>query len=113
MSLSSLREKVFSYVQSRYGSDIEYLWRHYPNYAVFRHKDNLKWYGLVMNIPRNKLGLRGNEVIDILNVKTDSTQLADILRQVEGDFDGSGGSCPLKVALRLHEADFTRNGDSA
>ena len=86
MSPSSLREKVFSYVQSRYGSDIEYLWRRYPNYAVFRHRDNLKWYGLVMEISRNKLGLRGNEVVNILNVKTDSTQLADILRQREGCF---------------------------
>ncbi|MBP5222112.1 MAG: hypothetical protein J6Z35_02990, partial [Lachnospiraceae bacterium] len=34
----------FNYVQSRYGSYNEYLWRRYPNYAVFCHKDNLKWY---------------------------------------------------------------------
>ena len=66
MSQPSLREEVFNYVHSKYGSDIEYLWRRYPNYAVFRHKDNLKCYGLVMDIPRYKLGLHGNEIVDIL-----------------------------------------------
>ena len=42
MPLSSLREEIFNYVQSKYGSDIEYLWRRYPDYAIFRHNDNLK-----------------------------------------------------------------------
>lgn len=27
MSVSSLREEIYSCVQSKYGSDIEYLWR--------------------------------------------------------------------------------------
>ncbi|MBQ6520800.1 MAG: MmcQ/YjbR family DNA-binding protein [Anaerolineaceae bacterium] len=98
---SSLREKVFSYVRSRYGSEIEYLWRRYPDYAVFRHKDNLKWYGLVMDIPRNKLELHGNEVVDILNVKTESSQLADILRQRKGCFASFHTAGPKWVSIIL------------
>lgn len=101
MSISSLREKVFSYVQSKYGSDIEYLWRRYPNYAVFRHKDNLKWYGLVMDVPEHKLGLRGSDIVDILNVKTDSTQLADMLRQREGCFASFHTAGPKWVSIIL------------
>lgn len=101
MSIPSLREEVFSYVQNRYGSEIEYLWRRYPNYAVFRHKDNKKWYGLVMDIPRYKLGLEGTESVDILNIKTDSTQLADILRQRKGCYASFHTAGPRWVSVIL------------
>ena len=101
MSTTSLREKVFTYVQRRYGSEIEYLWRRYPNYAVFRHKDNQKWYGLVMDIPRNKVGLCGTETVDVLNIKTDSRQLADILRQRKGCFASFHTAGPKWVSVIL------------
>ena len=65
----SLREDVFRYVRKKYKSEIEYLWLSAPNYAVFRHQDNQKWYGLVMDLPRSKLGLSGEEIVDVLNVK--------------------------------------------
>ena len=101
MPAASLREEIFSYVRSKYGSDIEYLWRRYPNYAVFRHKDNLKWYGVVMDVSRNKLGLHGKETVDILNVKADSTQLADILRQREGFFTAFHMGGPKWISILL------------
>ena len=101
MSTTSLREEVFTYVQRRYGSEIEYLWRRYPNYAVFRHKDNQKWYGLVMDIPRNKVGLCGTETVDVLNIKTDSRQLADILRQRKGCFASFHTAGPKWVSVIL------------
>ena len=101
MTSPSLREDIFHYVRDRYKSGIEYLWRRYPNYAVFRHKDNLKWYGLVMDIPRYKLGLSGTESVDILNIKTDSPQLADILRQRKGCFAAFHTAGPRWVSVIL------------
>ena len=97
----SLREAVFSYVREKYGSEIEYLWRRYPNYAVFRHRDNQKWFGLVMDIPRNKLGLHGEEPVDIINIKTDSPQLADMLRQQKGCFASFHTAGPRWVSILL------------
>ncbi len=84
----SLREDVFRYVRRKYHSEIEVLWASYPNYAVFRHKDNQKWYGLVMDLPRCKLGLEGEEIVDVLNLKLDSPLLVDLLTQEEGIFPG-------------------------
>ena len=84
----SLREDVFRYVRKKYNSEIEYLWLSVPNYAVFRHQDNRKWYGLVMDIPRSKLGLSGDEIVDILNVKLDSPLLVDLLAREDGYFPG-------------------------
>jgi predicted DNA-binding protein (MmcQ/YjbR family) len=86
--VKTLRNKVFEYVKEKYGSDIEYPWMRYPDYAVFRHNDNKKWYGLVMNIPRNRLGLSGEENIDILNIKLDDILYRDLLLKQDGFFPG-------------------------
>ena len=43
----------------KYGGAPEYPWMRFPDYAVFRHADSGKWYALVMDVPRKKLGLPG------------------------------------------------------
>lgn len=53
--MTSYREKLFAYVKKKYKTSPEYPWRRYLNYVVFRHEDNSKWYGLIMDIPKNKL----------------------------------------------------------
>jgi len=84
----SVREKVYGYVKRKYGSEPEYLWRRFPDYAVFRHEDNQKWYGIIMDVSRWKLGLTDEGRVDILNVKLDDFLLADMLLQQDGYFRG-------------------------
>ena len=84
----SLRDEIFQYVKKKYNCEVEYLWERFPTYAVFRHKDNKKWYGLVMNIPRSRLGLSGEDYVDVLNVKLDDPLLRDLLIQQDGYFPG-------------------------
>lgn len=59
----------------------------YPSYAVLRHQDNRKWYGIVMDVPANKLGLSGTEVLDILDIKCEPLMI-DLLRQSPGFLPG-------------------------
>ena len=84
----TVREKICGYVKRKYGSEPEYLWRRFPDYAVFRHKDNRKWYGLIMDVPRKNLGLPGEGHVDIVNVKLEDLLLADMLVQQDGYFRG-------------------------
>lgn len=44
----AFRAQLFGYVKKKYKADPEYLWRRFPDYAIFRHMDNKKWFGLVM-----------------------------------------------------------------
>ncbi len=88
MQKTSLREEIYGYVRKKYKSEIEQLWVRFPSYAVFRHRDNGKWYGLVMDIPRAKLGLQGEGSVDVLDVKMDSPLLADLLTREEGCLPG-------------------------
>lgn len=86
--MDTIREQIFSYVRKKYNTQPDYPWERFPDYAVFRHKDNNKWYGLVMNIPRDKLGLPESERADILNVKLDDPFFVDMLIQQDGYFKG-------------------------
>ena len=73
------REEIFRYVKDQYGTDPEYLWSKDPDSAVLRHK-NRKWYAVIMTVEKNKLGLEGNEKINILDVKCDPDLVGMIIQ---------------------------------
>lgn len=65
------RAGVLAYAAWRYGTRPEHLWQGLPGYAVLRHTENGKWYGVIMDVPRTKLGLPGPGRVDVLEVKAD------------------------------------------
>ena len=71
------RNELFAYVKATFGTEPDYPWPQEPEYAVLRHTDNGKWYGIVMSVPRSKLGLPGKGNVEIINVK--SAQVLDML----------------------------------
>ena len=97
----SLRDDVFVYMKKKYKAEPEYLWRSYPDYAVFRHAENRKWFGIVMNVPERVLGLPGNEATDILNVKVDDPILLDLLLRQSGYFPGWHMNRRNWISIRL------------
>lgn len=71
----ALSAPVIRYVAQKYGDEQEFLWQKLPDAAVWRRKDNRKWYGLIMNIEKRKLGLDGDDSVDALNLRTDPAQI--------------------------------------
>ena len=78
----SYRQDVLAFALEQYGTEPEYLWSSAPAYAVLRHR-NGKWYGIVMDVPREKLGLSGQGCVDVLNVKCEP-ELIGAFRQRDG-----------------------------
>ena len=85
---SAIREKIFEYVKSKYGVEPDYPFPTAPDYPVLRHKDNRKWFALLMDVPRNRLGLSGEERVNIINVKLADPLFVSLLRQQPGYFRG-------------------------
>ncbi|WP_455268970.1 MmcQ/YjbR family DNA-binding protein [Rahnella aceris] len=77
------RESLFRYAWEHYNSEPEYLWRNLPDYAVLRHHNGDKWFGLVMNVSGTKLGLKTEDKVDILEVKVRPEHIGS-LRQKDG-----------------------------
>ncbi len=75
------RERIMQYVQDRYGTNPERLWAKYPDFAVYRHPASRKWFAIIMDIPRSRLGLDGDEAVDVMNVKCGPILVGSLLAQ--------------------------------
>ncbi len=79
------RTEAESYIGQRYGVLPEYPWMTSPEHAVFRHLGNRKWFGIIMQVTGDKLGLDSQDIMDIINVKCDPVLIGSLLGQ-EGLF---------------------------
>lgn len=77
---NSLRDKIFEYTKDAFGTNPEYLWQKTPDTAVFRHSENKKWYAIIMDIPKRKLGIDSDEFVDIINVKCDPVLIDSLIK---------------------------------
>jgi predicted DNA-binding protein (MmcQ/YjbR family) len=62
-----VRSDLESFILETYNAQTDHPFRSYPNYQVIRHSSNRKWFALVMDIPKSKLGLHGDEILDVVN----------------------------------------------
>ena len=61
--------QIIDYVRDTYGDELEYLWQKFPDNAVWRRKDNQKWYGAILTVSGLKLGLPTNEFLEIIDLR--------------------------------------------
>lgn len=73
------------YIARTYNADSDFPWIRYPDYEVFRHIDNRKWFALLMNVPKSKLGLKDDGMADVVNFKCDPALIGS-LRSETGIF---------------------------
>ena len=81
--MERVKEQVFDYAKKTYGVAPDYPFPTAPDYPVLRHPGHRKWFALIMDVPRSRLGLSGEERVEILNLKC-SPAMAGSLRQQDG-----------------------------
>lgn len=79
-----MRKAVFDYIKKKYKVSPEYLWKKYPDYAVFRHSDNNKWFALQAAVYGDKLGMDTDKIVEVINLKVDDMFYRDILIGQDG-----------------------------
>lgn len=66
---SAQAKEIICYVREKYGDELEFLWEKFPDNAIWRRKDNEKWYGALLTVKANKLGLDDDKPIEILDLR--------------------------------------------
>lgn len=74
------KQDVLQYADESYGTKAEYLWESTPTAAVLRHKTNRKWYAVLMEVQKSRLGLLGEDTVDVLDVKCDPLLIGSLLQ---------------------------------
>lgn len=80
------REEIYEYVKKQYGTVPEYLWKESPESAVLRHP-NGKWYAVLMQVEKSRLGLKEEGIVDVINVKCEP-DMVGLLTQTYGFLPG-------------------------
>lgn len=75
------RKELETYIAETYSAQAEHPWMMYPDNTVFRHADNKKWFALVMSLSESRLGLAGEEKIDVMNLKCDPILVGSLLNE--------------------------------
>ena len=70
---------LIAYVREKYGDELEYLWDKFPDNAVWRRKDNEKWYGALLSVSRRKLGLPSDEIVEIIDLRTEPEAMVNLI----------------------------------
>ena len=72
-------KKIIHYIKGKYGDNPEFLWEKFPTDAIWRNQENNKWYGLIMTISENKLGLESTRQIEIIDLRYEKEHIAEII----------------------------------
>lgn len=81
--LSVFKEKqslmLIEYVRRKYGDELEFLWAKFPDNAVWRRRDNQKWYGIILTVQKRKLGIKSEKTAEIIDLRIEPEKIADLI----------------------------------
>lgn len=71
------------HIKAQYDVNPDFPWKKFPDNAVLRHTHHRKWFGLIMTVNAQTIGLSGIQKMDIINIKARPEQIGQ-LRQMNG-----------------------------
>lgn len=87
-------KQCIAYIQTTFGVEPDCPFEGDFDSAVFRHRENRKWFALYMQVPGKRVGLPEVPMVDILNVKCEPLLCASLSRQP--------GFCPAYHMNKTH-----------
>jgi len=73
------REALDKHILTTYKVAAEFPWLSAPSFAVYRHQSNNKWFAVIMEIPKSKLGLEEEGSINVVNLKCDPLLIGSLI----------------------------------
>lgn len=77
--------RINKLINNKYNVNPEFLWEKFPGCAIYRNKNNNKWFSLITNLDRSKLDNKTGEV-EIINVKLEEDKIKKLLKE-EGFYE--------------------------
>ncbi|MBE6171512.1 MmcQ/YjbR family DNA-binding protein [Enterococcus mundtii] len=78
-----LTDKLVDFAATLEAVQIDHPFGKFPDYIVFRHQSTGKWFGLIVSVEKDKLGIEGEGQVPLVNVKADP-EIISILKKSKG-----------------------------
>lgn len=72
-------KELIAAVKDFYGDELEFLWEKFSGNAVWRRKDNKKWYAAVLSVSKRKLGFDSDEIAEVIDLRIQPEKLEDLI----------------------------------
>lgn len=73
---------ICNYINKKYKVKPEFLWDTIPDNGVFRNKYNKKWFGIILNVSKNKLDSNyKQEEVEVINIKLNEIMINELLKE--------------------------------
>lgn len=79
MSKNEITKEVIHYIETTCNGELEFFWKKTPNNAIFRHKENKKWYAALLTVKADKLGIDSDELVEIIDLKNTPEEIEKIV----------------------------------
>lgn len=74
-------KEVIQYIEQKYGDKLEFLWEKFDDNAIWRNKQNNKWYGVLLTLSERKLGLESDKIVEVMDLRYQKEEIEDILSE--------------------------------
>ena len=72
-------KRIIEFVRKEYDDELEFLWKKFDDNAIWRRKDNKKWYGAILTVSKRKLGLRSDDMAEIIDLRIQPELMNDLI----------------------------------
>ena len=73
--------KYIDYLKEKYNTEIEYLWKDYPDNGVARRKDTSKWFAAILTVKKDRLGFETSEKVEVIDIRANVEDVPDLLKR--------------------------------
>ena len=71
--------RICKLIKDKYNDEPNFEWEKFPGYATFKNSKTNKWYGIIMNIEKNKLNKKLTGEAQIIDIKLSSEKIEELL----------------------------------
>lgn len=76
---SNQAKEIICYVSKKYHDELEYLWEKFDHNAIWRNQKNKKWYGILLTISEEKLGIKSDKEVEIIDLRFQKENIENII----------------------------------
>lgn len=96
-------KEVISYVEKKYGDKLEFLWEKFDDNAIWRNKQNNKWYALLLAVSERKLGIESDKIIEVIDLRYQKDKIEEIVDNIK-IFGGYHMNKKSWITIKLDES---------
>ena len=70
---------IINYIKEKYNDELEFLWEKFDDNAIWRNKQNNKWYALLLTVSKRKLGIESDDMVEIIDLRYQKEEIDRII----------------------------------